>query len=244
MENTLVQVPDFRLIARDPQELEASRMKLIEFFDAKIRAIEAEEADLEKNMEIATKFPIRMQPITAALNRAKKRRIFYEKAKAAVEAGFHIIPNFNADIFAVRTHRAAPSTKQVDGLASYGGPRLPAQRPSLAPAGEGRYVGPQAGTYREATYSSQENGKEEKRIARWATSFEEEIDFPFALARAEVLDATRHVMALKIFDELGALPNQRRNADPMVVGIIRDGNDRNAKLMTFLVVWFLDTATL
>lgn len=236
-------VPEFRLIARDPQELEAARVNLSTFFAAKVKECDAETAAIEENLEIALKFPIKTQPLKAALNRISQRRRFYDKARAAVDAGFHIIPNFDADVFAIRTDREATGQGRMtsygkrDALAG-----MPDQKAQTLPVGEGRYVSP---TPRGIAYehTEQKDGKLVTKHFAEVLDFAE-IDFPFVFARPEVLTATQHLMAAKIFDELGALPQTQRNADPMVVGIIRESGARNAKVMTFLAIWFLDTKTL
>lgn len=237
-------VPEFRLIARDPQELEASRQQLVTFFSAKLQALDAEAKGLEENLAIALKFPIRTQPIKAALNRIERQRLYYEKAKAAVEAGFHLIPNFDADIFAIRTRRSARGQSDMTSTSEWAINSMPVQRSQALPVGEGRYVSPTpVGVAHPHTETK--DGKPVTRYFADVTDFAG-IDFPFSLARPEVLSATKQVLADKIFDELGALPRSQRNADPMVVGIIKEQGGRawRARRMTFLVVWFLDTATL
>lgn len=230
-------VPDFRLIARNPQELEAARQSLVEFFRAKIASLEDDQTFLAENLVIAQKFPIRTQPIQSRLDKVKRQIVFYTKAKAAVEAGFHIIPNFRADIFAIRTTHKSFHGDQTQG--EWG--RVPGVQSPVAPAGEGRYVSDRPATFHRAEYEEPtKEGKPRTQVTRWGEGLKEELDFPFALARPEVLTATQAVMADKIFDELGALPASERNADPMVVGIIKNGRKR----LTFLVVWFLDTKTL
>ena len=234
-------VPEFRLIARDPQELESARNHLGAFFAATIAALRDEEVALEENLEIATKFPIRTQPIKARLQHVARSIRYYEKALAAVRAGFHIIPNFGGDVFAIRT-----AMKKYCGPPVQGDPRwrpsVPMVTAPIAPAGSGRYVS----TFpRDIVEREFKNDRGEDRVLRYGETFDEEIDFPFALARAEVLTATQQVMALRIFDELAVLPQARPTGDPMVVGIIRHSNSRREqRLMTFLVVWFLDTKTL
>jgi len=243
-EAVAVRVPEFRLIARDPQELEAARVNLSSFFAAKVKECEAESAAIDENLQIALKFPIKTQPLKAALNRINLRRRFYEKCRAAVDAGFHIIPNFNADVFAIRTKREATGMSRPD---TWGGERnaiarMPTQKAQALEVGEGRYVSPIPVGYAES-FTEQKDGKTITKHYATVADFAE-IDFPFIFARPEVLSATQQLMADKIFDELGALPQTQRNADPMVVGIIRESSARNAKVMTFLAIWFLDTKTL
>jgi hypothetical protein len=235
---------EFRLIARDPQELEAARRHLNAFLGAKLLELDEEFKAVETNLEIALKFPIRTQPLKAQLNRIEKLRRYYEKAKAAVDAGFHIIPNFRADVFAIRTNRSARGIGADSTWSRRNAlDRMPDQKAQILPSGEGNYASPTPRGYVNAWTEPTKDGKGE--VTKYAATVTDyaEIDFPFVFARPEVLTATQQVMAAKIFDELGTLP-QQRGGDPMVVGIIRESNERNAKSMTFLVVWFLDTNTL
>lgn len=237
-------VPDYRLIARNPAELEASRRSLVKFFDAKLVQLDEEFAAVEANLEIALKFPIKTQPLRTQLNRIAKRQLFYSKAKAAVEAGFHIIPNFDADVFAIRTKRDASGHGAATTWGHDSALRgMPVQKAQALPVGDGRYVSPRPRGHVESWTEKAKDGSEITKHFATVSEFDD-IDFPFLFARPEVLTAAQQLMADKIFDELGALPRTQRNADPMVVGIIKESSERNAKRLTFLVVWFLDTNTL
>jgi hypothetical protein len=67
-------------------------------------------------------------------------------------------------------------------------------------------------------------------------------DFPFKLAKAEIMEATRAALALKVFDRMGALPAARA-PDPIICGEILLPH-RKGQVVTFFVSWWLDTTTL
>lgn len=239
------QVPEFRLIARNPEELELSRTKLIAFATAKLDSLDAELKLLEQNLAIAKSASMKTTPIVTRIRLTKRRITYYEKVQAALVAGFHIVPNFDADVFAIRTtQRTVPN--HVYGADA----RWPGSVPGLsgsmkiAPLGEGDHVSNRAEVSSFNTVEKSAGDKEVTVPRYYGSALIDEIDFPFALARPEVLTATQQVMAMKIFDELAVLPQRRPTGDPMVVGIIKEGNHFSAKRLTFLVVWFLDTNTI
>jgi hypothetical protein len=77
------------------------------------------------------------------------------------------------------------------------------------------------------------------------TDFVDEIDFPFVLTKPIILEATERAINEKIFDDLGVLPARQRNGDPMVIGRIRDPRGvPDARYLSFMVCWFVDTTQL
>jgi hypothetical protein len=70
----------------------------------------------------------------------------------------------------------------------------------------------------------------------------DEPDFPFALVKPAVLDATQRAMALKVFDTIGVVQNDS-GRDPIMVGQLLDPRG-NGRLVTFFIAWWLDTSTL
>lgn len=122
-------------------------------------------------------------------------------------------------MFAIRTERNASGSATSTYGPSNALRQVPTQNAQALPAGDGEYQSnvPMAHAYAVGTEGAP--GKEVTRYNAYVTGFAE-IDFPFSLARPEVLTATQQAMALKIFDELAALPATRK-ADPMVVGRIK-----------------------
>jgi len=156
----------------------------------------------------------------------------------ALEAGYQIIPNMPLQLFAVRTDRKSVPWK----LVSYqsGVPDIDAK---ALPEGKGKWVNP-------VPFVRSQETKDEKgnAITKWfADSIDEEIDFPLAMAKPQIMEATSRAMALNIFDEFGILPDNQRG-DPMILAQIIDPRPQSyaslKKRVTFLIGWHLDTRIL
>src|SRR3546814_433863 len=100
-----ITVPELRLIARDPAELHQSQQKLIAWCSAKLDEASKHVDELITNLMIANRNGWKTSVLATAVRREKQRVTFYDKIMAALNAGFYIIPNFDADVFAVRTDR-------------------------------------------------------------------------------------------------------------------------------------------
>lgn len=231
-------VEDLTLVALTPADMAPAQRDLATWCDRKIEAVQAELRDLETNLELATEHGWKHESVVAAINRTKKRVLYYEKIKAAVAAGYLIVPNFPVDLLAVRVRRQTPPAKVHDSV--WGGFRA---EPELLPAGEGRYVDDQL-LYRDESKMQMVEGKE-KLVKRYVISDYDAVDFPVLAVRPAILEATQRAMALKVFDEIGMVQN-RTGRDPIVVGRLRDprGSGTNLRYTTFFIAWWLDTATL
>lgn len=227
------------VFARNQVEMEREQNRLVAWAENKVLEVVRERDDLQRNLDIAVQAGWSTAAIRRAIARAQKRIIFYDKIKAALEAGFQIVPDMDIEVFAVRTDKKKPAKNTRE--TTWGWNRGPGdQKPSGAEKGEGHYVSP--GAVYEEDQKLIEDGKK-TLVTTWATEFRD-VDFPFALARVEVLDATKRAMASKIFDDLGVLPRRRRNADPMVIGRVSYRHNREEKSLSFVVAWFLDTSDL
>src|ERR1051326_948244 len=128
---------DLTLVALTPADMVPAQSSLVAWCDKKIAAVKQELSDIETNLELATEHGWKHRSVAAALERTKKRVLYYEKIKAAVEAGYLIVPNFPIDVFAVRVARA----KQRQATSDYAYRRdYKTAKAELLPAGEGRYV--------------------------------------------------------------------------------------------------------
>jgi hypothetical protein len=237
---------NIELVALAPSDLLAAQTNLVNWCDGKVKAIRAEVKDLRENLRIAKESKWRTNGLASALSRAEKRIPFYEKIKMAVAAGYLIVPNFPVDVFAMRVSKAAPKSQSTEP--GWGSASIAVEAEHL-PAGEGRYVGPEA-SLTETSYEKRlENGKTEV-VRRFETDgFIEEIGFPVQAVRPIVLDATQRALALKIFDSVGVVRNGgaggwvQRRGDPIVVGRVIDPRG-NGRMVTFFVAWWLNTADL
>lgn len=230
------------VFARNPQEMNVAQGQLIKWTLGKLGEIRGEIDDLQENLDIATKNGWRTATLKRQIGRAKGRVEFYRKVKAALEAGYCIVPNFPVDVFAVRTERQNPK----DNAASTTGgwtPRVQAQRSESPVLGEGDWKSPDALTTTDQENVT-ENGKTLVRTTVTAWAFQD-VDFPFAFAQPAVLDATQQAMVDRVFDELGVSPAtavRRSRGDPMVIGRIyapHSRYNRETQALSFVVAWFL-----
>jgi hypothetical protein len=238
---TKVESHDLRLVALHPGQLEACQQQLIQWAEAKVESENERCRELKQNFEAARVAGIKTDLILKHLNLATKRAVFFAKVGEAVKAGYYIIPNMPMDVFAVRRSGKAPRRSAWHDWRHLDLGKI---EPEVLPAHKGDYVNPRlAERYRTGKYKN-EKGEEQTQYLTMAAGYRDEIDFPFALAKPEVLTATQHALALKVFDELGVMPGtQERRSDPMVIGRIRNPgrkHDRDRDL-SFLIAWFLDT---
>lgn len=234
------------VFARNPQEMNVAQAQLVRWSASKIADVQGEVADLKENTEIAVRNGWRSTTLKRQLSRAEARLRFYEKVKAALDAGYCIVPGFPIDVFAIRTDKGEPA-----GRASHidtpplRAPSLNDQQSESPPLGAGDYVSPQATTMESRRPAETTAGHQQRtEITVWADAFRE-VDFPFTFAQPAVLQATEQAMAARIFDELGVSPTRQRRAagDPMVIGrIYAPGGERwqrESRSVSFVVAWFL-----
>jgi hypothetical protein len=198
--------------------------------------LKTELSDAETNLELATEHGWQHASVATVLRRTEKRVLYYEKIKAAVEAGYVIVPNFPIDVFAVRVNR----TRQPEKVHDSKWQGFPAH-PQLLPAGVGGYVDDRV-QYRDESYVEKLPEGKEKHIKRYVTDDYDAVDFPVTVVKPAVLQATQRAMALRLFDQLGMVSNQSAG-DPIVVGQLLDPRGRQRRV-TFFVAWWLDTVSL
>jgi hypothetical protein len=233
---------DQTLVALTPADMATAQHDLLAWCDAKVAAVRQELADLQTNLELATEHGWKRESVAAALSRCEKRVRYYEKLKAAVDAGYLIVPNFPIDVFAVRVRRAKPTAKVHDSAWSSNFRATP----ELLPVGEGRYVDDQV-SYRDESYSENlpdgRGGTKTTEVRRYIVDEFKEVGFPVVAVKPAILSAATRAMALRIFDEVGTVRNEA-GRDPIVVGRILDGTRHNRRAVTFFIAWWLETASL
>jgi hypothetical protein len=233
--------PETFFYARNQTEMSKAQEALVAWADAKVRLLKKELNEAAENVLIATKRKWKKAPFERVMDRAAKKLTFYEKVQAALKAGYVIVPDMNVELFAIRTTRKSAKQNKVKGQWS----RPNDQKTNSPPLGEGRYVTPQGEQVWANEVKKHEPGKQpEYEIARWVEGHDEEIDFPFRLAKPAILNATADAMAGKFFDEMGVLPRFRKQPDPVVVGRIVYKEGYVEKRFNFLIVWYIDTREL
>lgn len=229
---------DQTLVALTPADMVPAQAELLTWCDRKILAVKAELADLETNLELATEHGWKHTSVAASLNRTAKRVLYYEKLKAAVEAGYVIVPNFPIDVFAVRVQRS----KQREATATYEHSLdYQTAKAELLPAGTGRYVDGRLLT-RDESFTEDLGGGKTKDVSRYVSDNYDAVDFPVVLVKPAILQATQRAMALRVFDQMGTVENQV-GRDPIVVGRLLDPRG-NGRCVTCFVAWWLDTSSL
>jgi hypothetical protein len=246
------------VMANKPDGVQKSLVALSAQMDQRITHWKREVRSLKANLELAKKNKLRQEPIKNALVKAQRRVEFYVKLKGAFDAGYVPVPTFpGVDVFAVRVKRKKPVSSSVEGeIRSWDdGPHTHDVSTDTPPLGEGRNVSsrPIEGVHNYT--KKQEAGKPDiSMVQRWASGYQDEIDFPFVLAKPEIVQATTEAMAMHLFDEIGVSPGRSgrtggttpRTADPMVIGriVLRNGPQWQWKRVSFLVGWFIDTTDL
>ncbi len=236
------------VIAKSAGEMEIAQRQLVTWVDRKLEAERALADEAATNLEMARVSGWKLAPFKKALARAQGRVTYYVKMKAALDAGYVIMPDIPCGVFAVRTTADGPNRREHESR--YHTTRLPEATASEAPAGEGRYVDPSI-TYTHWTDSEKREGSSDlvKHHARAVEDFDAP-DFPLQLVKPQILDETSKAMALRIFDEIGILPEvptskkMLRGYDPIVLGRIVRTEGTMRHTCAFLITWWLDTAAL
>lgn len=234
---TVVEQPmDFVVYANNPADMVGAQKSMILWCARKIQAEKAELAEAQTNLDAARANKWSPAAWTRQIKKHEKKMEFYRKIKMALEAGYYIVPPFPIDIFAIRTAASGPRFKwQTNNWRDHH-----EQKARVLPAGKGRYVSPDPLL---ASHNFNVGGKE---VTHWRPDDWKEAEFPFKLAKAEIMGATRAAMALKVFDQMGALPTHRA-PDPIICGqiLFPEAPGYGArKAVTFFVSWWLDTRTL
>ena len=208
-----------------------------------IEKSEFEFREADANLETARRSKWKISGLKRLCKMAKDRCEYYEKMKAALEEGYVIIPNMDLDIFAIRTTKTNPKGGIEVGRYRdrHSGHDFiqDTNRPAL---GEGENVSDVPTVDKGTILIPDDNGKDVRHCQTWPEDFGE-IDFPFKLAKPQILDATATALALKVFDRVGVSPSRHTHkGDPMVIGqIVYRGNGSvwQEKVVSFLVTWWL-----
>lgn len=231
--------PDIEVTATQPGEMLPAQHALIDWCVRKCAALEKEKAELDEAHAHAVAHKWKSSTLKAHSIRIGKRIQYYTKIRAALEAGYCIVPNFPVSLFAIRTEKGSP----LKLMSNYRHSNFQ-QQAEGAPIGEGEYKNPMPVVF-QRTIQKAEPGKKEE-IQYWAEDFQA-VDFPIQMAKPRIMEATTRAMALNIFDEFGILP-AARNKDPLIVGRVKLGGspkwDRDGNRVTFIIAWNLNTNVL
>lgn len=226
-----VPIKDIELSATLPQEMVLAQQQLINWCDNKIASVKFDSNELKESYEHAKTQGWKSSVLKRHYELSVKRLAYYEKIREALVAGYYIIPNFQIDLFAIRTKKEGVSGYSNSYWARH------EQSAQQLPIGEGEYKNPNPIIERE-----QSQHKDGNKVAdAYSYPIEwDEFEFPVSMAKPMIMEATSRAMALKIFDEIGIVPHQRKE-DPIIIGRIffKDGN--NKKNVSFMIAWHLNT---
>lgn len=239
---------DIVVIARNREEMRASQDKLCEWAAAKVAESEKKRAELCDLREAARCAKQAIRGYGPLIRDAADSVLFYAKIRAALKAGYCIVPNFPVDVIAVRIDedRAAECEPDVWHESVYRQtPRLHDASPDKLAPGLGHYVDPLP---RGTTCSEKIERPGEKPTTRYTTTplAWRDVAFPAKLARRELIENLTTATKQRVFDDIGILPERRkRHADPMLIGRIHSRPGHWAtRTVSFLIAWWIDTETL
>lgn len=224
------------LAALSASEMASTQAQLKGWCLAKLKELAADYREQRDNFTVAKAAKWKTSSWENAMRKTKRKLVYYGKIFAAVKAGYVIVPDFAAEVMAVRVDSRLPRHKGSDAAW-----RINRAQPGLVPVGMGRYVDDMT-DYRDHSYEVPDSNRPgHTRTKEWYTAgeFNDVIDFPIAVVKPIVMDATQRAMSLRIFDtiEVAGAPQK----DPIVLGRIR--RDKG-KQITFFIAWWLDVETL
>lgn len=223
---------NIELTATLPNEMINAQQKLITWCDGKIMLVQLESKELKDAFEHAKIMKWKFTTLQTQYKNSLKRISYYQKIKAALLEGYYIVPNFDVEIFAIRTDKDKP--KKYLSTSSWSEER--SEQPAHdMPLGEGEYKNNRPTIYERV---------DEKYTEYWAQSWRD-IEFPVSMAKPIVMEATTEAMALKIFDRFGVFPSTRKKVDPVIIGqIVHRVSKYNQKIVSFMIAWHLNTNVL
>lgn len=241
-EETDDELPAYALVAGDTTELAAAHKGMVDWATNAIAAVDREAAEESANVDAAVAAGFQTAPFERRLNRLAKRRVFYAKLAAALEEGYVLIPNFEMTTFAIRTKRtrAYGRERQGTGWTHH-------QEPDLLPAGEGSFKDPNPRIHTRHEQVANQSGTGTHLVSfEKPTIIDEEIDFPLAIAKPQLMQRTAKVMARKLFDEIGVAVDSSiasTRGDPILIGRIRNPR-RGRPSVSFFLGWYFDPSRL
>lgn len=228
---------DFTVFANNPADMVGAQKSMILWSARKIQSVKLELAEAQSNLDAAKVHKWSPAAWAKQVKLLTDKVEFYKKIKMALEAGYYIVPPFPVDTFAIKVKSGA---KPKGNWTSSTWSRF-THSAKMLPAGEGQYVSPDPRRV-QADFPQKMKDGTERQIRHVKPIEFIAADFPFKLAKAEIMEATRAAMALGIFDRMGALPAARA-PDPIICGEILLPH-RKGQAVTFFVSWWLDTKTL
>jgi hypothetical protein len=237
---------NIEVTAENADEMGQCQEALIHWCVMKVANMRHQFDELTESFKLAVKRKWKSEVLKRHAALAEKRVNFYERVLIALKEGYQIIPDLPATVFAIRTDRKKPAT-----LYRYHRERHSdsppfadkEQEPKALPAGEGEYKNPLPTVL--CDYKGKDS--EDRDVHCWATWADrwKDIEFPIQMAKPKIMKAATRAMALKIFDELGIFPEDKKK-DPIIIARMKvPSNYRfNNRYVSFVVAWHLNTRDL
>ena len=232
-----------QLVALSPTEVPAVQTQLADWCRGRIVGLGRELREQRQNLRIAKASKWKHSGWVNQINRTKHQMLYYAKIRAAVQAGYLIIPNFDIDVMAVRVQRSYPDRKSE----TYDSYKINHAAPQLLPPGVGRYVGDKHQVEHDEREVLDSQNRKVTKHRYTVIDYEETLDFPVKMIKPQILDATQLALSRKIFDRIGIVKGTKRS-DPIVIGQVIDPRDPDRvlhpKVISFFIAWWLDPETL
>jgi hypothetical protein len=221
------------IIATTPDHMVAAQSQVLSWCDQRLIAAKHDWTLAEQTFNALERVGARTQPASTLMNKAKRRIVFYEKVRKAVELGYVIVPPFDLQIFAIRTDRAAPELRRSESSWQKDA------TPRLLPPGEGDYKNAVVPRFKVDSVKYKNKDGSDREVAFYENADEwGDMEIPVRALKPQIIDAVDVALKAKVFDELGIAP-QYRAADPVICGRIRRP-DKPGRSITFMVAWWLD----
>jgi hypothetical protein len=228
---------DLQISASTPADMVEANKGLIAWCEAKIQSVEAENAEVSLAYEKAVKNKWGCKALKNQIVSTRRRIEFFSKMKTCLEHGYHIVPNFPVTAFVVRTKKKRPPNISRDYRINVGDTEF---KPAPIRQGEGEYQNPFQNVF-VAEYGETPN----KKRNYFTHGQFMDIEFPMNMAKPHIMTAVERAMALKVFDDIGVLPDPSpKKKDPIIVGRIFNKTSYSREPLTFMICWHLDTRVL
>lgn len=233
---TVQQETGYQLIATDQEQLGVAHAQMLAWVQGKQVECATELAEETEAFAVAKAHKWATAKLRRRITQLEQRQVFYAKIEEAVQAGYVIVPNFDMNVFAIRTTATDPVG--VSMTWQHGRPVYP-QQAELLPVGEGEYQSPNVDVGHSPEMVTKPDGTAQKTTRYWPSTFKD-VEFPIALAKPMLMSRTAEVMAKKLFDEIGVAVDtrvSRRAGDPILLGVLRNPR-RTRPDITFFIGWY------
>lgn len=221
-----------------PEHMADSQAALIAWAERKVKEVAADAVELRAAFQHAYSHKWKSGTLKNQAAKAEKREVFYRKILVALRHGYVIVPNFPVQMFAIRTKKDTPAWMSTTGWN-----RDFKQSAQVLPIGEGEYQNPFPLVTSRRVCDPKPNDPT-NMATEYHTDVWDQLEFPISMAKPVIMEAASRAMALQLFDQIGVLPQNRRE-DPVIIGQLIDPRDQwKLRIVSFMIAWHLDTRVL